>query len=277
MVKKISVQGEITSFHHLAALEFFKEDFELIACDSFASTCQKLVSGESDYAVCAIENSLYGSINEVYDLLLQNKLWIIGEEYLRIDQCLIGVPGTKLSDIKEVYSHPVALAQCKEYLATKLPKAEKFEYYDTAASVVVVKQAGQKSKAAIGSKESAKLHNLSILASNIETNKQNYTRFVVLSKYEEYVELPDKTSLILETSHETGALYRALGSFAKRGINLTKLQSRPIIGRAWHYIFYTDAAVGFDKSEFKQAIADLKSQGCQVTIIGSYRAQHRNR
>jgi prephenate dehydratase len=186
------------------------------------------------------------------------------------------LPGAKLEDISEVHSHPVALAQCEEYLDTKLPNAVRFEHHDTAASVADVKHWDDKSKAAIASIEAAKLHEMRVLAEEIETNKQNYTRFVVLSpeKSDSLASEADanKTSLVMVTAHSPGALYHALGAFAQNGINLTKLQSRPIIGQAWHYMFYVDVSVSVSDDKWQTAMSELEAQKCEVTVLGTYRA-----
>jgi prephenate dehydratase len=277
MTQIVAIQGGPASFHDIASQQFFNEAYTPICCNTFAETCQTLVEGRANMAVCAIENSLFGSINEVYDLLLKHKLWIVGEVFLRVDQCLIGLPGASIKNITEVYSQLPALAQCEDYLDTTLPTAKRFETHDTATSVAMVKEWADPTKAAIASRQAAKLHGLEVLAANIETHKQNYTRFLILQRQHQVVEGANKTSLVLETGHHAGALYAALGVFAKRGINLTKLQSRPIVGRVWHYVFYIDATDSAESPDFKQALKELKSQDCQVTVLGSYPAAVANR
>lgn len=272
MPKVIAIQGEEASFHAIAAQQYFGGDVTFVTCETFAETFAALRDGKADYALTAIENSLYGSINEVYDLLLDDHFWICGEVYLRIEQCLIGLPGAKIKDIKEVHSHPVALAQCEAYLDKNLAHAERFEHHDTAGSVADIKKWGVMSKAAIASAGAAKLYGMKILAREIETNTQNYTRFVVLTRDKTINAEANKTSLILSTDHTPGALYNALGAFAKRDLNLSKLQSRPIIGKAWHYIFYADVSASADSQTFQDALAELARQQCDVTVLGSYTA-----
>jgi prephenate dehydratase len=193
--------------------------------------------------------------------------------YLRIEQCLIGIPGTELSQINEVHSQLEALAQCEEYLDANLPKAKRLEHHDTAASVVDVKHWGDPTKAAIASRAAAELYGMEILAAGIETNQQNYTRFVVIQKQHTPVADANKTSLVLRTHEDTkaGALHHALGVFAKRGINMTMLHSRPVIGKAWHYMFYLDLETTYDES-FKAVEEELEALGCSVTVLGSYSA-----
>lgn len=274
---KVAIQGQAGSFHDIAAHAFFKGAVELVPCQTFASLFNTLGSSMSEVGLAAIENSLYGSINEVYDLLLKHKFWISGEVYLRIEQCLVGFPGTPLDKIQEVWSQREALGQCEEYLNSALPQAGRVEYYDTAASVAELKRLGDSSKAAIASHAAAELHGMAVLAREIETYKQNYTRFVVLEKKSSRILHANKTSLVLGIADQTlgigdtpGALYNALGAFAKQNINLTKLQSRPLAGKAWHYIFYVDIDCGIDESRMKKALVDLEKQKCEVTLLGSY-------
>jgi prephenate dehydratase len=268
-MKTVSIQGEPASYHDIATRQFFGDDVQLDCQDSFKAVFSTLKDGRADFAVIALENSLYGSINEVYDLLLKYKFWILGEVYLRIEHCLIGLPGSRMNGIKEVHSHPVALAQCEDYLDTKLAHAERFEHHDTAGSVADVKKWNDITKAAIASKAAAELYNLTVLAKNIETNNENYTRFVVLHKNRQDLDA-NKTSLVLQTDNSPGALYRALGAFADRNINLSKLQSRPIIGRAWKYMFYIDVEAGILDANLTEALLQLEDQGCTVVVLGSY-------
>lgn len=270
---KIAIQGEAASFHDIAASEFFNGS-KRIYCDSFYETFKTLVDGKADYALIAIENSLYGSINEVYDLLRKEDVSIIGETYLRIEQCLIGFPDTDLSAVTDVYSHPVAIAQCEDFLDTYLPHASRNEHPDTAGSVEFIKAQGNKASVAIAGREAAKHYGMTVLKGSIETNKENYTRFMVVSKNstEPIRGKANKTSMVLTTSDEPGALYSALGTFARQNINLTKLQSRPIIGKAWHYMFYLDANASTDDPRLKQALEELSLQDCDVDILGSYPA-----
>lgn len=267
----IAIQGVKASFHDIAAKNFFNGS-ERVYCDTFADTFAALADGRADHAVVAIENSLFGSINEVYDLLLKHSFNITGEVYLRIKQCLIGFPGTKLEDVTQVYSHPVALAQCEDFLDANLPTAERNEYHDTAAAVQLVKEHGDWGSVAIASRDAAELYGMEVLAESIETNKENYTRFVVLSKSAEVSGDEDKASLVLTAPERPGALHSALGSFAKRSMNLSKLQSRPIIGKAWHYMFYLDMNYPAAGMAIEDILNELKEQGCEVTLLGSYKS-----
>lgn len=156
MFTTIAIQGQTASFHDIAARQFLGKTINLVSCETFAATFEALHAGRADSAVVAIENSLFGSINEVYDLLLKHRFWISGEVYLRIEQCLMGLPDTQISDIEEVYSHPIALAQCEQYLEGKLFRAKRFEHHDTGGAAADVRRWQDKTKAAIGSSPACK-------------------------------------------------------------------------------------------------------------------------
>lgn len=269
---KIAIQGYPASYHAIAAASFFDEDIELLSHNTFEGVFEDVINQGAEYGIVAIENSLYGTINEVYDLMHNKKIWIVGEIYLKIQHCLIGQPGAKLNDITEIYSHPVALAQCRKYLDNNLGNAERFEHHDTAHSVAEVKASGSKHKAAIASHEAATLHNMHIIQSNIEDNHQNYTRFFVLRKTPLQQTESNKTSLILKMPGDAkpGALLKALEVFAKNNINISMLHSRPIIGKAWHYMFYLDVNAGSHTDIMRKVVKNLNKQGCSVEILGSY-------
>jgi prephenate dehydratase len=273
MPATIAIQGDKASFHDIAADQFFPADSERVFCDTFSETFRALADDRAKYALCAIENTLHGSISEVYDLLLKHKFYSIGEVYVRIKQCLIALPGASLEQIMEIYSHPVALAQCEVFLDAKLPNAERIEHHDTAASVAFIKQLSDPTKAAIASRAAAELHGLPILADSIETHHHNYTRFVVLSKTDhDAPPKPTKTSLAIITPNIAGSLYAALGCFANRSMNLSKIESRPILGKPWHELFYIDVDAGLGTTAFTEALDELKQQGCEITVLGSYLA-----
>lgn len=251
----------------------FEESITLLPCSSFEKVFQAVEQGGADFAVCAIENSLYGAINEVYDLLLKYKFWISGELYLKIEQCLIGFDGP-LADITEIYSHPVALAQCSSFLDATLPDADRHEHEDTAGAVADIKQSGDPHKAAIAGAHAAKLHDLKVLARGIENDKHNYTRFVILSAHPQVAASATKTSLLIDTRHTPGALYNALGAFASHDINLSMLTSRPIAGDPGHYRFYADVSIGAQEPAFINASTSIKAAGGIVNVLGSYPAAH---
>ena len=268
IMKLIAIQGKTASFHDIAAKQFFGD----VQTTNYDLPFKNVFEGlkNADYAVVAIENSLYGSINEVYDLLLEYMYPIVGEIYLRIEHCLIACQAVDIQTITEVHSHPIALAQCEEYLDSELKNAERYEHFDTAGSVESVKTWAKPNVAAIASEDAAQLHNMHILAKNIETNKENYTRFVVLSKKTQELTDISKASLIIKTADKPGALHEALGYFAKHKLNLSKLESRPIVGKAWHYMFYIDVESKELADKLPLVINLLQKAGCDVQLLGSY-------
>lgn len=267
---KIAIQGESGSFHELAAKHWFGENIELVCCDTFSEVFMACADGRADAAVCAIENSLYGSINEVYDLLQEYRFPIIGEVPERIHQNLIALPTASLNDITHVFSHPVALAQCDAFLAEHLPNAEKVQHQDTAASVAYIKEQNNIAYAAIASSVAAKQYEMQILRSEIEDHSTNYTRFLILNPKGSAPSGANKTSLTLQTNHTPGSLYKALGVLANANVNMTKLQSRPITGKVWKYQFYLDIETAGD--QLITIIKEMTSQGCEVTVLGEYKA-----
>lgn len=269
----ISIQGQLGPYHHQVAAKLYGESVRLICRDNFKEVFDDVLSGQADYAVCAIENSSVGSINEVYDLLRHTGLYIIGEHYMRISHCLIGLMGVKVSDIKSVHSHPMALLQCESYLESQLPKADIHERHDTAESVEHIKRLNDSSQAAIGSAEAAKLHKMTIIDSDIETDRHNYTRFLILQKRNGNLGKNDvnKTSIMIELADKPGSLYHALGCFESENINLSKLESRPILGHGWRYYFYIDFEAGIKEQRTKRALSALSEQGHELAILGSYK------
>lgn len=270
-MQKIFIQGELGSFHHEAAIKLFGPDIEIVPCSSFASVFQTM---NNDVGLVAIENSLYGSINDVYDMIEKSNVQIFAETELQIHQNLIVLPEAKLENLREIYSHPVALAQCTNYLDKNAPNVERIEFEDTAAAVRYLTENNDPAVAAIAGRQAAELYGANIIADSIEDNPVNYTRFIAISRSPEYhLEssnyIPqNKSSIILATGHQPGALYEALGIFVKYQINLTKLQSRPIIGEKWHYKFYLDFEAPASESEM--LISDIKALDNEVRLLGSY-------
>lgn len=267
---RIAIQGEAGSFHHQVANDWFGETATIVPCESFNEVFGALARRDADMIVTAVENSLYGSINEVLDLIESYRFPIVGEVFLRVEQQLIALPGATPSDITKVYSHPVALAQCENFFETTLPGAERVEYHDTAASVELIKKLGDPHAAAIAGRGAAALYGLPILAENIEDNKANYTRFLVLSPKELPVKNANKASLVITTDHTPGALGRVLAAFSDRGANLTKLQSRPIVGQPWKYRFYLDVEIAPDP--LAETLVQIQNDGADATILGRYPA-----
>jgi prephenate dehydratase len=267
---RVAIQGERGSYHHIAAENYFGSDIELICCESFAAVFDALGSGAADTAVVAVENSTAGSVHPVYDLLLRHDFFITGEVYEPIHHCLVALPGTEIIDIERVYSHPMALPQCADFLDENLPHAERIEFSDTAASAKHIKQTNDKHAAAIASSLAAKLENLQILRSNVEDYHHNVTRFLVLSPSHKVAPGANKSSFVLETPHKPGALVSALKVLADADINLTKLESRPIPSEPWRYQFLIDVETGGGK--LHESAEKLKALGCAVRILGEYKS-----
>jgi len=221
-----------------------------------------------------VENTTAGSINEAYDLLASTHLSVVGEEVLRVEHCLVGLAGVELTDIRRVYSHPQALAQCSAFLAG-LDDCTVEAFTDTAMSVQRVRDEGEPSHAAIASERAAALYGLSVIARNAENQTSNYTRFMVVSRkalrFDERVAC--KTSLIFSTRHEQGALLRCLNVLAERGLNLTKLESRPRMHSPFEYNFYVDFEGNLESEAVQKALEEMRSHTAYLKVLGSYPAR----
>ncbi len=263
---KIAIQGLDTSFHALAAHQLFGSSADLVCCKNFKEVFSKLENDQVEQAVVAIENSLYGSINEVYDLLLRYQFWISGEAYEHVGLQLLGITGTKLEEITDVYSQAPALAEAEAFLDLTLPHAERHEHQDTALAAQEVASWNDPRKAAIASEAAAKKYNLEIIAGNIETHQQNYTRFIALQRQEAINKSANKFSLTFRTSDTPGSLHAALGVFAEHQANLTKLESRPIIGAAWQYMYYIDCTC----ADINPILKKLTQYATNIRLLGAY-------
>ena len=271
MATRVSIQGYEGSFHQVAAQLFYGKDVEVIACDTFRDVVKIAASKkESDGGVMAIENSIAGSILPNYNLLQKSNLKIVGEIYLQIRQNLMVNPGVKLRDIREVHSHPMALLQCLDFLEKHNFKLVESE--DTALSAKLIRQHHNKHAAAIASKLAAEMYGLDIIAPNIHTLKNNYTRFLSLKRVEdaEEVKTADKASVNFHTDHSKGSLARVLTTIAEGGINLSKLQSMPIPGSDFKYSFHAD--MEFDSlQQFEDVIKGIRSLTRELNIYGVYK------
>ncbi len=265
---KIAIQGITASFHEVAAQKYFGNDISSVECMSFHDLCEALKKGEADYAVMAIENSIFGSILENYALLQKYRFNIIGEVYLRIQQCLMALPGTKIEDLKFIESHPVAIRQCAEYLE-KLDHALLVDKEDTAAVAKKIAEEKLVGVAAVASKAAAEKFGLEILAENIETNKQNFTRFLILSKTAKVSDKNNKTSISFQLSHHPGSLAKVLNIFHEKNINLTKIQSSPVIGKPYQYTFHVDLTWD-SKSNYDEALKAITTFATDIIILGEY-------
>ena len=269
---KVAIQGYEGSFHQEAAQKFFGKNVEVIPCDNFRDVI-KIASNanESNGGVMAIENSIAGSILPNYNLLQKSNLTIVGEKYLHIRQHLLVNPGVELADIKEVHSHPMALLQCISFLEThhswKLVETD-----DTALSARYIHRHKSRHTAAIASKLAAELYDLNIIAPDIHTLKNNYTRFLMLQRKEDAIPLEDanKASVYFETDHSKGSLAKVLTAIAANGINMNKLQSMPIPGSDFLYGFYADMEID-NNDHFDQVVAELKPLTARLKVFGTYK------
>ncbi|MBT1702750.1 prephenate dehydratase [Chryseosolibacter indicus] len=266
---KVAIQGIATSFHEIAALTYFNEAIETVECLSFHDLCESLKNGTSDFAVMAIENSIAGSILPNYFLLQSYHFNIIGELYLPIHMHLLALPDVKLADIKTIESHPMAIRQCTEFIHT-LNGVEVRESDDTALSAKRVKELKLKNTAAIANEFAAKKYGLQILEKRIETNKKNFTRFLVLSKKSNGKIESNKASLSFEVANEVGSLADALMTFKNNNINLSKIQSIPIIGKPSEYSIHIDVEWKRRKN-YDEAMREVLRQVKNLNVLGEYK------
>ncbi|GAB5517975.1 MAG: prephenate dehydratase [Rhodothermales bacterium] len=271
---RVAFQGETGAFSEEATRACYP-DAQVVPCATFDAVFEAVASGAVDRAVLPIENSLHGSVHANYDLLRDHKLVIIGELNLRIRHNLMALPGTSLADVVRVYSHPQALGQCRTYLKTHVPNAEQVPSYDTAGSAKMVAERGEVTAAAIASRAAANEYGLDILAAGIESNHQNYTRFLVLVRPEDVLLRAAgdalKTSVLYVLADNVpGALFKSLAVFALRDLDLYKIESRPLIGHPGQYLFYLDLEGHADDEPVRRALDHLREVTRSVRVLGSY-------
>lgn len=273
-MKRIAIQGVIGSFHDIAAHRFFEgEDIELICCNTFEDVFDAMKQDSNVIGLIAIENTIAGSLLHNYELLRESGTTIIGEHKLRIQHSIMCLPEDDWSTLTEVNSHPVALMQCREFLKQH-PNLKIVEAEDTAGSAEMISRQGLRGHAAICSKFAADLYGMKVLQEGIETNKHNFTRFLVLSdpwKSDEYRPRTsiNKANIVFSLSHSEGSLSQVLSIFSFYKINLTKIQSLPIIGREWEYLFYVDVIFN-DYLRYKQSIDAVTPLTRELKILGEY-------
>lgn len=273
---KIAMQGGRGAFHEIAIHKYFSGyDYNVIPCISFNELFETLKEGKANYGMVAIENSIVGSILPNYTLLRESGLKILGEIYLRIEQHLVALPGQKLENIKKVYSHPMAIQQCREFLTPMRHKGvQLIDSEDTALSAKWISEEQKKKSAAISSRLAAQLYNMEILAEGIETNKKNYTRFLVISEEKNYTnhingKKLNKSSIYFILPHEQGRLSEVLSVLSFYKINLSKIQSLPLVGREWEYLFYVD--LNFDDyKKYQQSLNAIRPLLSELNILGEY-------
>jgi len=265
---RVAIQGERGAFSHQAAIEALGPTIEVLPRATFDELFDSVVEAKAERALVPIENSLHGSIHENYDRLKSRPLHIVGETQMRIRQCLIARPGSSLGTMRRVASHPVALAQCRRFFAER-PGIEAVTAYDTAGAVQDLMKGGLATQGAIASRLAAELYGAQVLLEGIEDDPANYTRFLVLAREPGPIEAASKTSIVLVLENVPGALYRALGFFASRGVDLCKLESRPLRGHPWEYSFYLDV-LGDPRGAAGEAIDELRSVARELRVLGSY-------
>ncbi len=264
-------QGEPGAFSEKAVLQFFGEDAKAEPLPTFRAVFEKVENRSCSYGVVPIENSLTGSIHENYDLLLEFDVAIVGELKVRIIHNLITHPGTRIGDIRRVYAHPQAAAQCRDFL-NQHPEWELLQVYDTAGAVKYIKEHDLHDAAAIASYRAAERFGLSVIKEGLESDPRNYTRFLVLSADHSINDHANRTSIIFSTANTPGALFQTLKVFADRRINMVKLESRPIAGRPFEYIFYADLDGSLTDSNVADAIQLIQSEAEIMKVLGSYPA-----
>jgi chorismate mutase/prephenate dehydratase len=278
-LKRVAFQGIEGAFSQLAGRRYFSQYLEqtvFLGFPTFEQVVEAVEDGTAEFGMLPVENTTAGSINEVYDLLSCAHLSIVGEEILRVEHCLLAVTDTPLANIRRILSHPQALAQCVKFISM-LPNCQAVPYIDTAMAVKQVKAEQDPALAAIASEEAGTLYGLKVLRRNVEDQKDNYTRFMVVAKKPSSVDIriPCKTSLVMSTAHEEGALLKALTLLHDHKINLTKLESRPIPGMPFQYLFYLDFEGNLADARVAQAMEKLRTTTTSLKVLGCYPSQHR--
>lgn len=264
---KTAIQGERGSFSHQAALQLVSKA-HILPCARSVEVFDAVDSGRAQCAVVPVENTLAGSVGEHLDLLLEREVFIQAELRLRIEHNLIAAPGVKLKDIHQVLSHPVALDQCRRFFRSH-KRISPVAFYDTAGSVKHVMETGLKDTAAIASRKAAEEYGARVLLSSLEDDKQNFTRFFLIHKKRKTVPGANKTSVVFSLRNVPGALFRALSVFTLRDLDLSKIESRPVRGKPWEYVFYVDVLCGNDEP-LKKALDHLAEIARIVKVLGIY-------
>lgn len=267
-MKKIGYQGVPGSFSEEALNEYFNGDYTKVNFVTFEDVFIALNQGEISWGVLPIENSTTGAISEVYDLINKYDQHIVGETYVKVSQNLLGIKGSTIEDIKEVYSHPQGFEQSKPFLSNYNWKLN--TYYNTAKSAKLVYDMNNPSLAAIASKRAAKIYNLDILKADINSNNLNTTRFIIIKKELSYDSTSNKISIVLSTKHESGALYNTIKHFATYNLNMLKIESRPVQHTPFEYFFYIDFEGNLDLENIKKAITAIEHDCNHFQVLGNY-------
>lgn len=270
-MKKVAIQGFEASFHEIAALQFFGNNIETIECTTFQKLFDVMKKGEADFAICAIENSLAGSLLPNYAAMRNADLKICGEVYLHIEMNLMALPNQTIEQIDEIHSHPIALLQCRNFF-DNYPNIQLVESHDTALSAKEIKQNHIKHRAAVASKHAAEAFELEILAADIHDNKRNFTRFLALapSHAKLVTATINKSSISFRAHHTPGSLAKVLASIGNYNINLTKIQSLPVIGEEWQYYMYADLEFD-DIDSYRKMLLEIEPLTKELKILGEYK------
>lgn len=266
--KRVAIQGIRASFHEEAAFKFFGTDIETIECNSFKQTCEELKNKKADFVVMAIENSIAGSLLPNYSLLREYNFTIVGEVYLAIQLHLLALPGVKFKDIKYVQSHPIAIRQCSDFF-DEFPHLQVIESNDTAACAKKIREENLTDTVAIANHLAAKLYNLEVMERRIESNKKNFTRFLILADKPIGSTEANKASLSFQVGNSVGSLAEVLNIFSEHKINLSKIQSMPVLGKRNEYNFYVDIEWK-NQSDYDLAIRKVLKHTVNFTIMGEY-------
>jgi prephenate dehydratase len=274
---RVAFQGELGAFSTDAARQLLGDEIQLVPCETFDLMFAAVEAKDADYCLAPLENSLFGSVYQNYDLLLKHDFQIVGETTLRIVHNLIVAPEMNREDVRLVYSHPVALGQCRNFLHDNLTM-KPIVAYDTAGSVKMIMESREAGAAAIASASAAEVYGAKVIVPGIEDDPQNFTRFSLLARAEEAAAHPPpeiesaKTSIVFALENKTGSLYRAMAVFALRDLDLTKIESRPLIGRPWEYSFYLDFTGHTAEPRVQNALAHLAEFAANVKVLGCYKA-----
>lgn len=267
---RVGFQGVPGSFSEQALFEYFGDNVDKMNFNSFEDIFIKLKNDYIDYGVLPIENSSTGGISDVYDLLRKHGLSIIGERAIKVEHNLLALKGTKIEDIQEVYSHTQAFQQSSDFFK-QYPDIKLIPYSNTAISAKYIKEENSNIKAGVASKKAAELYDLEILRENINQNKSNYTRFIIIGKNLEINKSCNKISILLSLPHEAGSLYNVLKHFANNNLNMLKIESRPILDKSWEYFFYIDFEGNLNDEAVKKSIQSIKNNSTYFKLLGNYK------
>lgn len=268
--KKVVFFGEKGSYTEQAMEAYFGTDIESCNRNTFKGVLELLDAGEAEYGVLPIENTSTGGITDIYDLLSQYDTCIIGQQVVKVEQALVGLPGAKVENIKKVYSHPQGLLQCEKYLEAH-PDMQKEPFSSTAGGAKKVLEDGDITQAAITSERAAKLYGLEVLQPCINHVDNNYTRFIIITNQKVYFQDADKVSIYFEIPHKSGSLYQILSHFIYNDLNLTKIESRPMSGRSWEYCFFVEFKGNLQEPGVQNALFGIKEEAVNMKILGNFK------